>query len=408
MTAFLRMLRIPYWRQLACASLFTTTLSAAEPLKPQSISAELRESFQLAPFYQKAVMAGPMPVVSSAKVSDAALAECAWLIRQMLAHRPEVLDALAKAKVRFAVMAADEYTTDIPEHADLKPRVYWDRRARGLGATPSAPAVSGGEENLLAFPGDPYPREIISIHEFAHAIHEVGMRSVDRGFDQRLAKAFEAAKAAGLWKSTYAATNRQEYWAEATQAWFDNNDSNNALHNDIDTREELKKYDPVVAALCAEVYGDTGWRYQKPADRKPEDRAHLAGFDFSKAPRFHWRREPIPDRPRISLDCASGTIEFELTGSQDQLGRLLAQIQEGYYSGGNAAFTGDQLRLNPAKRSPDGAKIPDNEGVWRIQIGTGNEKGVAIKVVKGSEVLDKLRELTPDTATPIQRIVRLN
>ena len=53
-------------------------------------------------------------------------------------------------------MAHNEYTTHIPEHRDLQPRLYWNRRARGLGATPERPAVSRGEENLLGYVNDPY------------------------------------------------------------------------------------------------------------------------------------------------------------------------------------------------------------------------------------------------------------
>ena len=168
------------------ASLRRLLLFAALTAHAEPVPDAVRSEFQLDPFYQKYVNAGGLPVVGSTKVNDAALAECAWIVTQMLQRRPDILQALAQGKVRFAIMAHDEYTTDIPEHAHLKPRVYWDRRARGLGATPDAPAVSGGEENLLAFPGDPYPREIIPMHEFGHAIHEVAMRALDPTFDRRL------------------------------------------------------------------------------------------------------------------------------------------------------------------------------------------------------------------------------
>lgn len=55
-------------------------------------------------------------------------------------------------------MAQDEMTTDVPEHCDLRPKDYWDRRARRLGATDARPAVSCGEENLLCLPGDLWER----------------------------------------------------------------------------------------------------------------------------------------------------------------------------------------------------------------------------------------------------------
>jgi hypothetical protein len=367
----------------------------------------VRAEFQLAPFYQKYVSAGGLPVVGSAKVNDAALAECAWIVMQMLQRRPDVLEALAKGKVRFAIMAHEEYTTDIPEHAHLKPRIYWDRRARGLGATPEAPAVSGGEENLLAFPGDPYPREIIPMHEFGHAIHEVAMKTVDPTFDGRLRDAYQKAIDAGLWKSTYAATNRQEYWAEGVQSWFDNNDFNNALHNDIWTREKLKAYDPQLAALCAGVFGDIPWKYQKPADRRPEDRAHLAGYDPSKAPRFQWRKEPVPERPRVQMDSPAGSVEFEFSGPREQLTRLLDQCIKGYFSGGHAIFTAESFQLTPAEKTPDGAPVPASEGSWTFVLGGQSADALGAKVVKGASVFAELVK-KGDEGIRVQRIVRLN
>ncbi|MEO8353183.1 MAG: hypothetical protein ABI680_15745, partial [Chthoniobacteraceae bacterium] len=163
----------------AATLLFLAASIAISAAMPKPIPEALREKFQLDRFYQKYVEGGGFPIVGSARVSDAALAECAWMVEHMLAHRPEIGTALGQANVRFAVMAFDEYTTDIPEHASLRPKVYWDRRARGLGASVERPAVSGAEENLLAFPGDPYPTENIALHEFAHAIHEMAMKSLD-------------------------------------------------------------------------------------------------------------------------------------------------------------------------------------------------------------------------------------
>ena len=133
---------------------------------------QVRTTFDLDPFYEQWIDVGGLPVVASAKVNPYALKEAAWLIWQMVGHRPEVLRALAENNVRFAVMAHNELTTDIPEHSDLQPDSYWDRRARGLGPTPIRPAVSCGEENLLNYPGDPYSTENILVHEFAHAIHQ--------------------------------------------------------------------------------------------------------------------------------------------------------------------------------------------------------------------------------------------
>ena len=232
-----------------------------------------------------------MPVVASAKVNPYAVKEAAWLIRQMIGHRQDILQALAENNVRFAVMAHNELTTQIPEHSDLQPGYYWDRRARGLGSTPTRPAVSCGEENLLNYQGDPYFTENILVHEFAHAIHQMGLNTVDPSFDDRLKVLYDAAVEKGLWENTYAITNKAEYWAEGTQSWFDTNRANDDQHNHVDTRDKLKAYDPALAALLTEVFGDTDWRYTQAVTRLRL--SHLQGFNPETSPKFEWPAELI-------------------------------------------------------------------------------------------------------------------
>lgn len=240
----------------------------------------------LDPFYTKYLSAHGLPVVGSSKVSDYALREAAYLVDQMLSHRPEIRDALKKNKIRVTVMAYTERTTDVPEHRNMKPKAYWDIRARGLGASRQIPVVSCAEENLLNYHGDPYSTENILIHEFGHGIHVVGMRAIDPTFNTRLRKVYKQAMDKGLWKGTYAASDPGEYWAEGVQSWFDTNRQNDGSHNHVDTREELKAYDPPLAKLVEEVFGDGPWRYVRPDRRK--DKAHLAGFDLGAAPAFKW------------------------------------------------------------------------------------------------------------------------
>src|SRR5262249_2726086 len=101
--------------------------------------------------YTKYLSIDGFPVIGSAKCNEYALKEGAYMVQKMLAPRPDVRKALIENKCRLVVMSVDELTTDVPEHSDLKPKAYWDRRARGLGATKLRPAVSCGEENLLCF-----------------------------------------------------------------------------------------------------------------------------------------------------------------------------------------------------------------------------------------------------------------
>ncbi len=239
----------------------------------------------LSSFYKKYVSVDGYPVISSEKVNDYALKEAAYLIDMMLARRPDVKEAMIQSGSRMIIMAHDEYTTDVPEHSHLKPKEYWDARARGLGGSRTDPVCSCGEENLLAFEGDPYSTENILIHEFAHNIHYRGMDRIDDTFDDRLKAAYDKAMKAGLWKGKYASVNHAEYFAEGVQSWFNNNRPPDHDHNHVDTRKELLEYDSGLAKLCAEVFGETVLVYTKPQKRL---RNHLEGYDPTRAPRFVW------------------------------------------------------------------------------------------------------------------------
>lgn len=235
-------------------------------------------------FYMKFADAG-IPVVASEKVNDYALKEAAFLIDKMIGHRPELVKAMALSGSRFAIKGIKEFTTDIPEYAWLTPKEFWDKRARGLGGSDTDPLCSCGEENLLNYPGDPYSTENILIHEFAHSVHLRGMKRVDPAFDGRLKAAYDASMAKGLWAKTYAAENYAEWFAEGTQSWFNTNREADSIHNHVNTRAELKAYDPALAAFCEEVYGDLPWRYSRAVNRL---KGHLGGYDPSKAPKFVW------------------------------------------------------------------------------------------------------------------------
>ena len=247
---------------------------------------DVAKSLKLDPFYKKYVSAGGIAVVGSDKVSDYALLEAAYLINHMLDGRDDICKAMVANKARVIIMGTGEFTTDMPEHSKMKPKGFWDKRARGLGGQPRRPATSCGEENLLRYKGDPYITENILIHEFAHAIHHMGLVFVDKTFDKRLEQTYASAMKKGLWKGKYASNNRAEYWAEAVQSWFDTNRKPDHDHNHVDTRKELKEYDPCIAKLVAEVFGDKPWKYVRPSERK--EPGHLKGYDRSKAPTFSW------------------------------------------------------------------------------------------------------------------------
>jgi hypothetical protein len=217
-------------------------------------------SLNLDPFYKKYLDANGFPVISSWRVPDSALVRAWQIIVFMTGMLPEKIVAKMREEgVRIGVMGRYEGTTDIPEHRYLAndTTINWDLRARGLGGTADEPLTTCAEENLLCYQIDKYHAEDILIHEFAHTIHLAGILMVDSTINTRLKKSLDAALAAGKYQKTYAATNIEEYWAEGVQDWFNVNaevPKPDGKHNQINTRAELKEYDPTLYAILKEYF----------------------------------------------------------------------------------------------------------------------------------------------------------
>lgn len=215
------------------------------------------------PFYKKALNASGIQILSSSRVSNDALIKAKKIVLVMLARIPEVKPILIKKNVRIVIIATTELLTDIPEYRNLYnlyPGTDWNKRARGLGPTDLIPITSCGEENLICSSRDPYIGENILVHEFAHAImYALDYKSPD--FSRNLKRAYNNAQSEGLWERTYAMTNPGEYFAEGVQCWYNANigiTPANGIHNEINTREELKEYDLLLYNLISQYfYADT-------------------------------------------------------------------------------------------------------------------------------------------------------
>lgn len=225
-------------------------------------------------FYRKQILVNGLPIVGSANVSDQAFIKAKQILNGMMSGQPSLWPSLTNPSAGFnrvVIIAKNEKTTDIPEYRYLRndPDTDWDARARGFGGQWGNPITSAGEENILCLPEDRYyyANESILIHEFAHTIMNVGLRTWNPSYQVRITDSYNQARLLKLWNNTYANTNFNEYFAEVAQSWFDSNGNYGAtrlgdgVHNDVWYRTLLKNYDVGASTILNEVFTDTSYRW---------------------------------------------------------------------------------------------------------------------------------------------------
>ena len=129
------------WPGRIVAALLALTAPAAaaekKPPKVTDVPEAVVSKFKLdTTFYKKHLDYKGFSILSSAKVSDAALLEARYLIDHLLGDREDILKAMIKRGCRFMVMAPTEMTTDVPEQRHMKndPKTDWDKRAAAWAA----------------------------------------------------------------------------------------------------------------------------------------------------------------------------------------------------------------------------------------------------------------------------------
>ncbi|NLH18330.1 MAG: peptidylprolyl isomerase [Phycisphaerae bacterium] len=100
-------------------------------------------------------------------------------------------------------------------------------------------------------------------------------------------------------------------------------------------------------------------------DRPAEGRAHLEGFDPARSPRFRWRDEPIPERPRVLIQTTLGDVEVELEAkaATKTVENFLRYVHEGWYADGSFFRTvtmdnqpGDAVKIQVVQAQANPAK----------------------------------------------------
>jgi hypothetical protein len=212
-------------------------------------------------------------ILAAEGVDPVAIDQMADRIFNMIAGRPDLIAAFDEFGVSGRVIGKDVRITRLPEFTEVYeqyPGTDWNRRGRSFPGTDLIPIVAGGEENLLCLEETYYQGEDNFVRTLAIAIRRFGLQFVDPAADAAIDRSYQTAIARGLWTNTLAEINSTEYWAEGTQSFFDTNLEEpedrppNSSHNHVDTRDELRAYDPDLYAIALSVYGDTGWYPECP------------------------------------------------------------------------------------------------------------------------------------------------
>lgn len=218
-------------------------------------------------FYTRFLTTGTGIVVKAdSTVAPGSLGAAKAQIDVMLSKSAAVAQNLKKYGTSLAIYSPHENVYLIPEQRYGFNKNMYD--VEGYGGNLANHCVSSiAERNILRTRGnteDPdlntaYKNENILVHEFGHAVKSVGMDLLgDQTVADRFYDAYQNAKDTGLWPNTYAITNADEFFATMGTVWFnvmqEADDWNDGVRCPINTRGELKKYDPKTYAFFASFY----------------------------------------------------------------------------------------------------------------------------------------------------------
>ena len=185
-------------------------------------------------------MAG-IRIKASAAVDSKALDVASNIVGLMLAHQPDVAQRMSDAGASLAIIPKDRYITEIPELSYLQGRLdpngnpYDSFTVRGAGGMTGQTTTVTSEENLLGLDEDRtrFWAEDITVHEWSHAIENLGLNTATRAESRKL---FDRAREAGLWPGTFAMAvdGGREFFAELTQSFFE-------VNNELGGRAELSE-----------------------------------------------------------------------------------------------------------------------------------------------------------------------
>lgn len=203
-------------------------------------------------YTQKRVAAG-ITIVANDEVSSRALDIAEETIERLFRNN-DLEVPLAEQRAYVVVADASQGVLDLPEFGCLEEELgaSFFTHVCGVADRADYPVATVNELDLLGSRSGPCGGLNILFHELGHLVQGWALEPADY-FDIKLLyqQALDAGKYRRGAQPDYAATNPNEYFAEATQAYFLSLGGDGSRD-----REWLAEYDPDLYALLARVYGD--------------------------------------------------------------------------------------------------------------------------------------------------------
>lgn len=202
-----------------------------------------------APEYTQRRETNGIVIVGNASVDSKAMDEAARTVARLFQNN-DLEEPLAAEGAYVVVADSKQGVLDLPEFACLDSAATQEFFSHVCGVADRAdyPVVTVNEDDLLGKRSGPCAGLNILYHELGHLVQGWTLGPADY-IDIRLF--YQDALNAGKYRRDYANTNPNEYFAEATQAYFLTSDVE-GNHN----RQWLQQYDPQIYELVSRLYGD--------------------------------------------------------------------------------------------------------------------------------------------------------
>lgn len=207
-------------------------------------------------------------IVAPAGAHAAAIDRCAEIIGLEIGRNKHAQKKLAEARASIVIIPARTRMTDVSQFSSLRGKKTFDGRdwsgVRGSGGMQAADgsfAIGVAEENLIPVKGvvSAYPTGYsIAMHELAHAVESKGMTAAEHARVKALYQQQISADRGNrnhTFTDNYAAANEQEYFAQATNAFFGRNAGRGTDGRvNANSREWLRLHDPDMYAFLVVFY----------------------------------------------------------------------------------------------------------------------------------------------------------